>query len=361
MYLQERKLGWSSDTVDTFGAPFVRKMAEVLWHIDGQHAKLQAQQAVIPKCFLRFCGYNNPTSRKQKPHRLDQAKLSSLADDLYDMLEQPWMCTQRWQEIKKDIVTLADSLRKYGDYLKHQSEVVSANHERQEPVRDVSTCSSPQLLPVKPALRVTDATKYEKLMQELTSKDEYMPVFLNEFLPSDKRDRYQFIQTLKEGLPIRAMLYTHSSGNNAGNTHFMWRVPDEQSESEVLARSASVILKVQEQIPHFHTRAMRSRFIQVFGLVTDVKPAILREMYRQLAHDSSSAHDKQEADIDERVRSAIDMEDPDVIIDLRAHNKGQPSHYNVFWDACCTYVENIVGVAVDEVLHIRLHLQSNCW
>ncbi len=218
--------------------------------------------------------------------------------------------------MKKDIVILADSLRKYADNLKHQSEVVSANHGLQESVRNLSTCSSPQLLPLKPAVKVTDAAKFEKLMQELTSKDEYEPVFLNEMLPTDKREQYRFIETLKEGVPIRAMLYTHSSGNNMGNTHFVWRVPDEQPESEVLARSTSVILKVQEQIPHFHTRAIRSRFMQVFGLVTSVKPAILREMYRQLAGDSSSAHDKQEAGIDERVQSAIDMEDPDVIIAL---------------------------------------------
>ncbi len=274
--------------MDSHGTPFVRKMAEVLWHIDGQHAKLQA---LIPECFLRFCGYNDPVSRKQKPHCLDQAKLSGLADDLYEMLEQPWMCTRKWQEMKKYIVTLADSLRKYADYLKHQSEVVSANHGLQESVRNLSTCSSPQLLPLKPALKVTDAAK---------------------------------------GVQIRAMLYTHSSGNSMGNTHFVWRVPDEQPESEVLAQSTSVILKVQEQIPHFHTRAMRSRFMQVFGLVTSVKPAILREMYRQVAGVSGSAHDKQEAGIDERVRSAIDMEDPDVIIDLRAHNNGQPSRYDVF-------------------------------
>ena len=39
-YLQEKQLGWSMDTVESHGTPFVRKMAEVLWHVDGQHAKL---------------------------------------------------------------------------------------------------------------------------------------------------------------------------------------------------------------------------------------------------------------------------------------------------------------------------------
>ena len=40
----------SMDTVESHGTPFVRKMAEVLWHIDRQYAKLVARQAPIPKC-----------------------------------------------------------------------------------------------------------------------------------------------------------------------------------------------------------------------------------------------------------------------------------------------------------------------
>ena len=67
---------------------------------------------------------------------------------------------------------------------------------------------------------------------------------------------------------------------------------DKQPESEVLVCSTSVILQVHEQIPHFHTRAMRYRFIQVFGLVTGVKPAVHRELYRQLTGNNSSAHDE---------------------------------------------------------------------
>ena len=358
-YLQEKKLGWSADTVELHGTPFVRKMGEVLWHIDGQHAKLKAQQAPIPECFLQFSGYNDPVSRKQKPQRLDRAKLETLADDLFDILQQQWMSTYRWQEMKKDIATLADSLQKYAKYLKHQSQVVSTNHKHQESVRDLATSTAPQLLPLKPAVKVTDAAKFERLIQELTSRDKYEPVLLNEMLPSDKRECYRYIESLRQGLPLRAMLYTHSSGNNVGNTHFIWRVPDEQPENEVLAHSASVILQVQEQIPHFHTRAMRSRFIQVFGLVTGVKPAILREMYRQLTGDNSSAHDEEEAQINGRVRLAIDMEDPDVIIDLRAHNQGQPSRYDVFWDACRTYIEDTAGVSVDDRRHDHIcHLAA---
>ena len=56
-YLQEKHLGWSMGCVESHGTPFVRKMAEVLRHIDGQHAKLEAQQASIP-----VCSFNDSTA-----------------------------------------------------------------------------------------------------------------------------------------------------------------------------------------------------------------------------------------------------------------------------------------------------------
>ena len=143
----------------------------------------------------------------------------------------------------------------------------------------------------------------------------------------------------------------HTHRGTIWETHFICHVPDEQPENELLACSTSVIVQVQEQIPHFHTQAMRSRFIQVFGLVTGAKPAILRDMYRQLIGDSSSAHDKGEVQIDERIRSSIDMEDPDVIIDLHALNQGHSWRYDVFWDICRTYIENTAGIAVDDRRH----------
>ena len=147
------------------------------------------------------------------------------------------------------------------------------------------------------------------------------------------------------------MLYTHSSGNNLGNIHFIWHVPNDQPENEVLARSRSVILQVQKQIAHFHTRATRTRFIQAFGLVTGAKPAFLQEMYHQLTGDGSSAHDKGEDQIDQHVRSPIDMEDLDIIIDVCALNQGHSSRYDVFWETCHTYIENTAGVAVDDRRH----------
>ena len=53
------------------------------------------------------------------------------------------------------------------------------------------------------------------------------------------------------------------------------------------------------------------------------------------------------------MRQAIELEDAEVVVDLRHHNKGQPSKYDQFWEACERHIESSVEVAVDVM--ITLH------
>ena len=58
---------------------------------------------------------------------------------------------------------------------------------------------------------------------------------------------------------------------------------------------------------------MKKEFLQHFGRVTGVKSGILREAYRRLTADSSSPNTLSESEVDERIRKALDDEDPDLI------------------------------------------------
>ena len=77
-------------------------------------------------------------------------------------------------------------------------------------------------------------------------------------------------------------------------------------------------------------------------------------MYRQLTGDTSAASCESEKDIDERLRQALDLEDPDIVVDLRHHNKGQSSKYDKFWEACEQYIHSTVETAVDDRRHDRI-------
>ena len=66
-----------------------------------------------------------------------------------------------------------------------------------------------------------------------------------------------------------------------------------------------------------------------------------------------------ESQVDERVKSYIEMEDPDVIMDLRELQSGRESKFDVFWDECSKYLQECIGLAVDDKRHSNVtHMAS---
>ena len=58
----------------------------------------------------------------------------------------------------------------------------------------------------------------------------------------------------------------------------------------------------------------------------------MREMYRCLTHDSSASHDIGEVVVDEWIQHILQLQDPDIVSDLRYLNEGRPEKYQVFWE-----------------------------
>ena len=144
-------------------------------------------------------------------------------------------------------------------------------------------------------------------------------------MSGDARRRYLYMNTLENtGLSYPVMILTHSSGNNLGNSHFIWRVLDTDTVEQCFQKSLIVIDKVKLGIPQYHTRAMRQAMAEKFGRISPgVKPAVLRYFYKELTGDCSASNTTQESQVDERVRQLIDMEpeDPNTIVDLREAKK----------------------------------------
>ncbi len=80
----------------------------------------------------------------------------------------------------------------------------------------------------------------------------------------------------------KAVLYTYSTGNCLGSIHFIWRIPEDISEEDLLKRNADALHKIQPLLPTYHTRAMKKQFFNQIGLFRIGKPAVLRAVYKQL-------------------------------------------------------------------------------
>ena len=100
------------------------------------------------------------------------------------------------------------------------------------------------------------------------------------------RARRSYIDELKKGscLKAKTLLCSYNTGNNIGSLHFMWRVPDSRDipEEGMAAGNANAVRVIQPILPNFHTRAMRRHFFANFSLFRSARPAVMKEMYRQL-------------------------------------------------------------------------------
>ena len=89
----------------------------------------------------------------------------------------------------------------------------------------------------------------------------------------------------------------------------------------------------------------------MFGSITNIKSAILRKAYDYLTVDASASLTLSEAEVDKRVSEMIDLQDPELITDLRVNNLGQPERFDVFLQECQKYINQHVETAVDDRRH----------
>ena len=76
--------------------------------------------------------------------------------------------------------------------------------------------------------------------------------------------------------------------------------------------------------------------------------SVLHHFYKDLTGDSSAVANFTEAEIDERVKMFFELEEPDVIYDLREMYAGRISKFDVFWEKAKEFLEEGVGTAVDD-------------
>lgn len=171
--------------------------------------------------------------------------------------------------------------------------------------------------------------RYNDLFHEIQTRPCYDPIFLNNLIGDDatKEARYHYVSTLlKNGLP----------GGSWRTCVFFWKVPNDGTDRQLSDRVAAVL---KQDMPTFHTRALKAEFQSRFGNVAKITPAIRRAIYRSLTDDSSANDNAISNALDNRMAVAINSEDPDLAVDLREMNEGRPEKYEVFWEALGSYLE----------------------
>ena len=252
-----------------------------------------------------------------------------------------------WSTFRNDVSILARVIAEYSEYLCQKNKQMKLVHTHMSPVRDVGENLHFMFLPVNSSA----FSSFKPLEDKLMSLEHFQSVLVNEFSPDDSYKRYEYMRKLKAlGLPFPSALLVYSHGNNIGNLSFLWRVPSQDESS--YSKCMTEIEHVKLLLPSYKTRAMRITAFRKFGRITPgMSPANFRYMYKELTGDYSASCNLDQSEIEKRVKLAIDMEDPDVNVDLRHLNSGRKSLYDPFWLACSKFIQENIGQAVDDRRH----------
>jgi hypothetical protein len=308
--------------VKSIGVKLVRLLRDVLWYIDGHHHVFQQRSSPLQAEFGYFTNYNNPELSKHRKRRTSNLSADALEQFLLDLsvvLNENYWERDGWCDMKLLIISLSSSISGYIDYLRSKNKRMLLCDRSPTPVRELS-----EHLRIRFLNQSSLATN--ELLQPIESAMENLSFFeqinITSLLPSsDLVKKHRVLEILtKTGLSLSAVLLTYSPGSNIGNMHFMWKVPDDDPV-DALERSQPVIEDIKKDIPVYHSRLMRSTMYNKFGRVAPtVKPAVLRYFYKSLTGDQTSSDTTDQAEIDARVSQIIDMEDPEVVLDLCSLN-----------------------------------------
>jgi len=178
----------------------------------------------------------------------------------------------------------------------------------------------------------------------------------------------RYIQNLSHAFSFKIGECRFNSGNNSFNAISIWKIDGQVNEITILQENTRIVNELQADAPRFHTRTMRINYMRTCDLLLPkAKPSALRTIYRMLTGDTSTSVNSNEAKVDERVKLALELGDPEIAVDLREHNSGRPGKYDVFWKTAAQFLAGKAADAVtavderrhDTIVHLATAISVN--
>ncbi|PKK58505.1 hypothetical protein RhiirC2_796186 [Rhizophagus irregularis] len=176
---------------------------------------------------------------------------------------------------------------------------MSENHNLSIPVRSID-----DLISVKVYDRIQfnsnsyNRQKYASLNNKLSTIPCWEVIDVKLFVPSKPSKKYTFIHNLPENMCQKFGIFHYSSGNNAFNACFLWRVDESLNNEEIMNKSYTISNLIL---------GMPTKYHQV------------RALYQKLTGDSSLTTNMTEKQI--ILKQLLINRDDKVIVDLHNLNK----------------------------------------
>ncbi|RIB29082.1 hypothetical protein C2G38_2156325 [Gigaspora rosea] len=154
--------------------------------------------------------------------------------------------------------------------------------------------------------------------------------------------------SLEVGFEFKVRIYTYHH-ENVCNTTYIWHIDE---KAKVSNQHYKIRIEIKKCFPTYYTRRMHKEYMDMCDLHLNKQPkAKLRRIYKELTNDASAAKTTSQKEVDERVKLAFELNDPEIISDLRELNEDRLRKYDEFWAAGKKFLEGTAQeavVAVDE-------------
>lgn len=167
------------------------------------------------------------------------------------------MQQQKWHTLRESVDQLATSLDDYSTYLRQQMRSVKQKQES-----TVSSASISDAWTLKVLLKNFQCPSIwyewlESLFTALNEQPVYHKVAVNDFAPMNPKLKYQYIRDLEKGLPVPAILYTHTLGSSLGNYHFLWKILEVATLESATNNNIRLVDQIKKELPTYHTCALK--------------------------------------------------------------------------------------------------------
>lgn len=199
----------------------------------------------------------------RKKCKIDHTKLSSSelqahSLSLFTLAGNSYMKRQQWASVCEPVLRLADNLRKYASYLEQQNRTVQSNHAKRVCSSDVDDFD---VLPASSSFKPAIAAHYRSLHNFILCAKDFEPILVEDYSQICPKRRHEYNRGL--AVPVKCVLYSYTGSRN--HLHFVWRIPEDLAEREMLKENMSVVQELRKTLPTYHTCVMHRDFIQLFG------------------------------------------------------------------------------------------------
>ena len=322
-YLEENNISWSTSVISTTGKKFVSSLASLLWHITCHHNRFRERSASLPDFVEKFADYNDFAQKHQSKPKLEANKLRKYIDDIVPFLTQPWML--KHASFLHDLNILVEACHKVSNQM---DQYLAKNVEKQHSV--TSYTSDNVNTAVRDAVVGPVSPEYKDVDNRLETVELYEPMHLADFEQEDRYKRRHWIDNLHVSCDIALM--KKSYGGRMGNINVIWKVNRKDIDHET--KMARTVLRVNKELPDYHTRQMKKDFIDKYRKVSKVSATAMREIYQELTGDNSKPLTKLEEIRRERlVEMILSHDDHALVQDMRLFNGKEGSTvFDEFWN-----------------------------